>query len=901
MIRWVSAIIFSLLLCPLIQGQNKINGLVVDSLGRPVEYASVVLSSYPAASILAFSQSDSHGNFSFRFTDEQDSIALTARALGYEMAEQRFAARNVPDTIRLMLGNSNLGLREIVIHAEAPPVVVNRDTIEYNAASFSDSTEFSVEDLLKKLPGVQVSENGRISLNGKPVEKVMIEGDDLFGDNYQVATRNVRANMISKVQAINRFQENPMLKGFQESDRLVLNLKIKEEKKRANSGSVMSGSGYGEEWKGYLHLNLFSLSRKDKLYVIGDANNTGENAMADVEWVNRGGIQDAGLESLQKTPLDVQSVIHEPSLQQVGLPVAFTQANKTGLLFVGYVLPVSPRFKVKISSWAGTERLRQKVLIDSRYLLDQDVLTISEIRRQTQKTGVHNIQAETEYFSTNNRHAVRSFLNVNSSPGNYTVPLLRIQGTNDSLQTDNTLDEKTFFAYGALEYTFKASETGLLQILTKHVLYQSTSRLFSDYAYYPLFFGLDSTLKLLHQKSRQQQETGLLSARYLTRQGRFQWSVDAGLNWKWESLDSEFSLQNDQGEKWSSAAGFRNDFHIRSPRMFTGITVSRTGKVLYTRLRLGAGFTRLYPSGDTPVNLWSLEPAFSARYTPNEKSTWSASYRYSQEMPNFSNLYPNYLFSDYQNLESGLPVYALIPEHNASVRYRFGDPVRQYSWNIGSTMHWVSNDFGTGYEINPYLFTQQKFRPIRSSRYSVSGSADRYFPSISSRFEIGLGFTGSLQQNKINDDDLTQTNSQIFTAMFKYGTAFDGWVNGILSHQIAQFNSANTSDGIRTNLQATNLSSALAITIKPPGKFNVKFNFYRVENHAAGRSKTTFWASDGICSLFLPAWRSQFQLSGFNLFNTSRFDQVLADGFLQSTTSITAIHPFFLVTWDYGF
>ncbi len=882
--------------------QKKIQGLAQDTLNQPLEYVTVVLTAHAEGTILAFAQTNIKGCFSFSINHPPDSIILTARSLGFETLELHFASQTLPDTIHLTMVTSALGLREIVIRAEAPPVVVHNDTTEFNAASFSDSTEFSVEDLLKKLPGIQVSENGRISLNGKPVEKVMIEGDDLFGDNYQIATRNVRANMVSKVQAINRYQENPMLKGIQESDRLILNLKFKDEKKRANSGSIMAGPGYGSEWKGFTHLNLFSLSRKDKIYMIGNANNTGENALADIEWLSRGDTRDVGWESLQTTALNVQPILQKPSFQQIGLPIAFTQANKSGMLFAGYVLPVSQQFKIKVSSWSGVESTGQNSQSETRYLLvGQNTLVISEKLGQQQKTGIRNVQTEADYFSTDNRHSIRNFIKISDSPRHDAVSVLRTQQTTDYFQISNSTDAKTFFANGALEYTFKPSETEALQLLTKQAWYLNTNELYSDYAYYPFFFGLDSSFNRMHQTSKQRQNAGLVSVRFLTRRAPLDWTLETGIHWTGDYLNSGFSLANDEGEQWIPETSYGNNFQIRSPRLFTGISVSRSHKSLFTRLRLKTSYFRIHPSRHSFKNLWSLEPACSLRYSPNDRNIWTAFYNYSPEIPSFSNLYPQFIFTDYQTLESGLPAFSFIPEHNAGLRYRFNHLVKQYSWNLGATGRWVSGDFATRYEIDPYLFIEKKFRPARSSQYALSGSADRYFHAISSRFELRLAFTSLQQQNKLNDDGLRQINSHIFTSTIQYGTAFDGWVNGILSHSITWFNSSSYSAGGNTSLGTTNSSSTLTITVKPSKRFYTKFNFYRVENHSEGRPRTLYWASDGICSFHLPAWRSQFQLSGFNLLNTHRFEQVFSDNFFQNATSIVAIPRFFLITWEYGF
>ncbi|MEQ1744565.1 MAG: carboxypeptidase-like regulatory domain-containing protein [Saprospiraceae bacterium] len=199
------------LLFPLgVQGQTRLTGTVRDSAGNPILLASVVAGHCRETRVLAYTTADETGAFALALPRHDcDTLLLTVRALGYQTLALRWATASAgPRDLRL--GGSVL--REVVVRAAAPPVVVRSDTTEFRAASFSDSTEFSVEDLLKKIPGGRVSENGLISYNGKTVERVLIEGDDLFSLQYPLATRNLRADMVDKIQAIDRYQENPCSK-----------------------------------------------------------------------------------------------------------------------------------------------------------------------------------------------------------------------------------------------------------------------------------------------------------------------------------------------------------------------------------------------------------------------------------------------------------------------------------------------------------------------------------------------------------------------------------------------------------------------------------------------------------------------------------------------------------------
>ncbi|MBK7366313.1 MAG: carboxypeptidase regulatory-like domain-containing protein [Nitrosomonas sp.] len=186
-------------------GQVIISGHLYDPTGNPVFLATVIVTDCQNNQIIAFANSDVQGRYQVSFHTGCDSIIITARALGYQEQMCRLAVHAIPSEQNFRLISTTLP--EVTIRAQALPIVQYRDTTEYNVSSFTDSTEFSVEDVLKKLPGIRVSESGTISFNGKPVERVLLDGDDLTGTQYAITTRNVRADMISQVQAIEHYRK----------------------------------------------------------------------------------------------------------------------------------------------------------------------------------------------------------------------------------------------------------------------------------------------------------------------------------------------------------------------------------------------------------------------------------------------------------------------------------------------------------------------------------------------------------------------------------------------------------------------------------------------------------------------------------------------------------------------
>jgi hypothetical protein len=183
--------------------------------------------------------------------------------------------------IDVVMQERNLELNEIVIKADAP-IKVRKDSIIIDAKTFATGNEDVVEDLLKKIPGLSVDGEGTIKYNNQEVEKVMIEGDDLFEKGYKILTKNMPAEPLDKIQILRNYSNNKLLKGVEESDKVALNLTLDEEAKRQWFGNIEAGHDVllDDFYQG--RVNVMSFAKKNKYYFLASANTTGADLTGDV-------------------------------------------------------------------------------------------------------------------------------------------------------------------------------------------------------------------------------------------------------------------------------------------------------------------------------------------------------------------------------------------------------------------------------------------------------------------------------------------------------------------------------------------------------------------------------------------------------------------------------------------
>ena len=189
------------------------------------------------------------------------------------------------DLGRVIMTPEGTRLESVEITAEIIPVVIRGDTIEYNAGAFDVQATDKVEDLLKKLPGVEVDEDGNIKAQGEDVEKILVDGKEFFGDDPKTASKNLPADAIDKVQVFDKMSEMSEFTGVDDGVRSrTINLALKDDRKTGYFGNVEGGYGTDDRFKAKANLNRFTPKSQNSF--LGNANNTNEPAFSFRDYIN---------------------------------------------------------------------------------------------------------------------------------------------------------------------------------------------------------------------------------------------------------------------------------------------------------------------------------------------------------------------------------------------------------------------------------------------------------------------------------------------------------------------------------------------------------------------------------------------------------------------------------------
>lgn len=264
-------------------GVNVTGSVVEQGSDTPIEQATVRLLNVKDSAMVRGVVSARNGSFNLKNV-KKGSYLLHVTFIGYDPLYQPLqitGKKNPVNVGKLALSDGAIELGEAVVIGKAPEVTVRNDTVEYNADSYKVTEGSVLEDLLKKMPGVEVDSEGKITVNGKEVKKVMVDGKEFFSDDPKVASKNLPAKMIDKLQVLDKKSDMAQMTGFDDGEEeTVINLTVKPGMKQGWFGNAYGGYGSKDRYEGNAMVNRFV--NNDQITFMGGANNTNNMGFSDL-------------------------------------------------------------------------------------------------------------------------------------------------------------------------------------------------------------------------------------------------------------------------------------------------------------------------------------------------------------------------------------------------------------------------------------------------------------------------------------------------------------------------------------------------------------------------------------------------------------------------------------------
>eukprot|EP01132_Coremiostelium_polycephalum_P017488 gene17488-20931_t len=427
------------------QGPHSIKGFVVDTLYTTrLVNSSVSVLNAKDSTLVKFTRVGENGAFNIPGIPAGKFILLVTYP-GYADYVEKFnldSLHKEKDFGKVNLILMAKLLSEVLIKGTAGAIKIKGDTTEFNASGFTIQPNSKVEDLLKQLPGIQVDKDGKITAQGQKVNKVLVDGEEFFGDDPTLVTKNIRGDMVDKVQLYDKKSDQATFTGIDDGVKeKTLNIKLKEDKKQGYFGKLDAGAGTNKNYEGQGMFNMFKGKKKFSAYgTIGNTGRTGLGWQDNSKYGSSSNMEfsdDGGIMIFGGGGDDLESFSGQYSGE--GIPLARTGGVHYDGKWNQDKESINSNYKIGSLSVDGTKNVQTQNNLPGGIIKSNSDQTFNNYAFRQKLDGIYEIKLDS---TSSLKVSVEGTLKNNETNTHYSGNSLR---ENDVLlnTTDRNLDNKT--------------------------------------------------------------------------------------------------------------------------------------------------------------------------------------------------------------------------------------------------------------------------------------------------------------------------------------------------------------------------------------------------------------------------------------------------------------------------
>ena len=875
--------------------QTQIEGTIQDSIGNPIGYVNVLLQPFESSRILAYTATQQDGKYQLN-VNKMGEMKVVFASLGYSKKEILINLNGQESIeVNAVLFEEEMLLENVIIEGERP-ISIKKDTIIFDADSFRRGSEVVVEDLLKNLPGVQVDGDGTIKVGDREIERLMVDGDDLFEKGYKVLSKNMTSDAVDKIEIYDKYSNNKLLKGIEESDRVAMNIKLKDDYNQQWFGNADVGIGGLDKLYQKNRVNLMSFGKKSKYYFLGNSNNIGEDAIGDVSQMIRpmrfnqpGSVGDG-----ERASSLISLYTNVPQLKRER-----TNFNDSRLVSLNAIHNLSEDMKLRtlgFFNWDKNEFFRNTA---TQFLLNDKNFTNTEDFSLTKNKFLGFGKMDYTYDISDNQ-MLEYTGSFNSSDMNSDSNLIfNGNSTLESLQDDNQqIDQK-------LLYTHKLNEKEVLLLSGRYINDKSPQTYVNNQFLFVDLFEDENNIENVGQFSQNTMDFYGTEIEYKNRkENKNLIEVVLGATYRKDQLESTFQLI-DENEIRIEPEDFQNltnyevlDFYAKGDYLYKlGENLNLTGKIEAHQLMNSLeNINQVNQNQD----FFYLQPQLGIRWKLNDQNTLLGSYTYSTNNASIIDVYPNNILTNFRGFIRGFGKPTQLNSSNYILNYRLGNFGDKFFAN--ASVNYIQNHdfFSNRSFIQQEFQINEKILIENQELFSANTTVDRYIKAISSNLKLKLNYSQTNFINFVNQSGQREIKNQSYS----YGLELrSGFLSGFNYHVGTEFRTSEVKtlqSNFSNTFSNTDNFSFLDLSYVFSDRFNMSLNteYYYFGNL---ESDNDYYFSDLSAMYITKNKKLNFGLSAKNLFDTRTFRNFNITDISTSTTSYRLLPRIILLNVNFKF
>ncbi|WP_394773291.1 carboxypeptidase regulatory-like domain-containing protein [Flavobacterium sp.] len=871
-----------------LNSQTSISGIVRDKDSNPVSFSNVFIKSQVNNSIVAFTRTLKDGSYVLE-VEESGNYEISFTAILYKPTIFQIAIETGKKYIQnVILQDETTFLDEVVIKTEKP-ITVKTDTIVINAKAFAQGNETVLEDLLRKIPGLNISENGTIKVGTKEVEKVMIDGDDFFEHGYKLLTKNLNASTVDKIEIYKKYSNNRLLKNIENSDKVALNLTLKDEIKSQWFGNMSLGYGVASENRYDVRTNLMSFEKKAKFYAIGNLNNVGVDAVGDINYiirpVNLDGISSIGDDENSETLLSLNT--SKPNLKEER-----TNFNNAELISLNSIFTISSKVKLKVIGFYNSDKndfFRKGI---DEYHFENTAFTNFEDYNLSKKKKIGFAKINFNYDISSNE-SFEFISKYSLENGNTNTNLI----FNEEKSWEK-LNEKTQLIDQKAVYTNRFRSNKVLIFTGRIINEKAPQNYYNNVFLFNDILPGGVTANNVSQGSNDKLNfLGFETHFFDKKQKGNLLEFKAGYENRQDYFNSELEfLENDNSiiapADYANKVNFgTQDIYFKSKYNYFFRKFAIEAKVELHDFISDLKTTEIVEKNN---NLF-INPSLVLSWEINQNNKISTSFSYNTTNAKILDVYNGYVLTSYKSFQKGTGQFNQLQSNVFFLKYGLGNWESKFSSNA-SIYYYKNFDFYSTNAVILQNYSQLEKIIIKNrSMFRADLDMSYFFSDISSTLKVEANYSKSNYKNIVNNE-LREVESGITVSSIEIRSNFKGFLNYHLGTKWT-INEIRTSD---LNKNTDNLTF-FDLLLSFNKNLNAEFQTERYHFGNLEASSSKYYFLDIKANYIFKKNKLSFSLSSNNLFNTKTFRQSYISDVVTSKTEYRILPRYVLLKMDYKF
>jgi hypothetical protein len=863
-----------------LEAQISIEAKVRDEKGGPISKASLVL--YGAdQNVMAYTYTDDQGGFTISVESQNSkNLILSANSLGFKEQKKKLQIRdNTEYTVLFNLIEKAEQLKEVVLKS-TQKISANGNVTTLKTQPFTDETEQTVEDVLKKLPGIEVLDDGSIKAHGKFIDKLMIDGEDMFAGDYQILSKNLDAKTLDAVQIFDKFQDNPVLAKVLDSDRVALNLQLKDEFKNIWFGNTMASAGTYGRAKATANVGL--LRKKIKFFYFGNYNNLGNKAADQVE----GAPASLNLSSLyreERIEPKTNSLFSIDKRENNLFREGQSTFNKALMNSLGFVTKLNPDLKLRGTGYFTNDIQDQLFTGQTIYNVEQNPVRFSENSDTRHNNSIGSGELELKYTG-GERSFIKNIFSYRNQPEDFDNSLF----FNNTAISQN-LNKSEYSFYNHFNYSYVL---GREQVLHNYVYFGQNkieqdatvkSAILND-----LFSSPENSE--IQQSSNDKLDVFGVKTNLFSNFGDFTHQLEVGYESLMENRKNRFLINVPDNSSEVDSLQNNLRFDQKKLGLKTSLRYSFSKEV-----KLSAGFSLDHLNIDTGAEQkkeWIFNPTVDLDLRELKLGSFSFGYRNTYDTPESAFFPENYQLTSYRLFRKGTGRIELIEKDVFDFYYKWANELESQSFTLNFNYENPDGRYTTSNQINQD-FILSSYRFINGGD-RISGNVD-----FTSYFE-NLNLSTNLRTTQNWSTTPLQANSAGFGALNNYSASY--LFTGTTYFKMP----VNFTFKINTNLSQSDFNGVRFKTHWENAALNVTYGLSTIWQASISNN---FYATPGNSYYFLGSTVNyqpedsdfSYRLIMNNLTDEDNFSITIIDDFTTYSSSVRLIPRYFLISAKYRF